>query len=332
MVASGFRSGDTDFHESHEALRRVSRSFLFVIAGLPASIRRDVEIMYLVMQAMDVVEDDTILASSRKVEWLAQYARLWSDGGGAEPSSLPRVQVARGKDTILLDRLDAIWRVFRSLARNRRRIIATACDGVAQGMIEFVRAGSCTPTYADYEAYCEAIGGSTGEGLSRIFADCDAESADLASPLRISQVRALAKLIQKADLIEDFAEDLDAGRSFSPVEVTRGAQHSGAAVRALCLDAVAHVSPAMEYIASLDSRGVRSFVGGITIGALVKIEAVARDPDAVLRAKPHTSAMTKAGVLLLTALAPKRQVLDAPRRLRDRILKDLSAPAPMPIS
>jgi farnesyl-diphosphate farnesyltransferase len=56
-----------------EMLIRVSRSFYFVFAKLPERLRDPVCILYLVLRALDTVEDDMDLPLTRKIPLLLTF-------------------------------------------------------------------------------------------------------------------------------------------------------------------------------------------------------------------------------------------------------------------
>lgn len=57
----------------YQMLERVSRSFALVIQQLPEQLRDPVCVFYLVLRALDTVEDDMRLATDRKVPLLLAF-------------------------------------------------------------------------------------------------------------------------------------------------------------------------------------------------------------------------------------------------------------------
>ena len=249
-------SRDLDFCE--HTLNKVSRSFAAVIAGLHEELRAPVAVFYLVLRALDTIEDETDL-SRFKVD-----PSLYKDSAHAERYVTADVtgferQVAllktfhqrlpvkedeaseRDFDTdaiygigeaderILLQRLGSVLRVFAALPHGHRDVISDITKEMASGMVEFagrdLAAGS--DDTAEYDRYCHFVAGLVGLGLTRQFIASGLE--DGTDPrLDLNQkgpnggqtlANSMGLFLQKTNIIRDYLEDLLEGRSFWPKDI-----------------------------------------------------------------------------------------------------------------
>ncbi len=184
-------------------LNKVSRSFAAVIAGLHAELRVPVAVFYLVLRALDTIEDETDLTRfaptpkakndgrhadearyvpasktgfERQVALLATFhTRLPVDPRPADAGrDLGRdaiYGIGEADERVLLERLGAVLRVFHALPRGHREVVHDITRDMAAGMVEFagrdLAAGS--ENVAEYNRYCHFVAGLVGLGLTRQF-------------------------------------------------------------------------------------------------------------------------------------------------------------------
>jgi farnesyl-diphosphate farnesyltransferase len=206
-----------------EILVKVSRSFAAVIQQLPATMLVDVLIFYLVLRALDTIEDDTKAFAAddngdnnnngkdTKVELLLNFHKhaltdlSWSLDG-----------VGEGEERRLLQEFPKCCRVYSALSAESRAVISDITQRMAAGMAEFVDKdlGQGTQDVEQYNRYCHFVAGLVGEGLSRLFAVSGLEDASFGKEVKLSDQMGL--FLQKTNIIRDYLEDYVDKRAFWP--------------------------------------------------------------------------------------------------------------------
>lgn len=194
----------------------MSRSFAAVIRQLPSQLLVDVLIFYLVLRALDTIEDDMTFFESNedKVRILLSFHKTaladpqWTMTGCGE-----------GDERRLLEEFPKCHSVFAALPEASRKVISDITLRMATGMAEFVNKdlGQGTSDISQYNRYCHFVAGLVGEGLSRLFSVSGLESPSLAGELHLSDQMGL--FLQKTNIIRDYLEDYVDGRAFWPQSV-----------------------------------------------------------------------------------------------------------------
>ncbi|EFN59888.1 hypothetical protein CHLNCDRAFT_18492 [Chlorella variabilis] len=145
----------------YDMLNRVSRSFAIVIQQLPHGLRDAVCVFYLVLRALDTVEDDMGLDPKVKVPLLRcfhekSYDRSWKMSCGS------------GEYVRLMENYPLVTDVFQGLDKRYQQVIADICKKMGAGMADFVTADAAD--VEDYNLYCHYVAGLVGIGLSHLFA------------------------------------------------------------------------------------------------------------------------------------------------------------------
>nr|AND81099.1 ayame triterpene biosynthesis protein 4 [Botryococcus braunii] len=196
----------------YEQLNRVSRSFAIVIQKLPVELRDPVCVFYLVLRALDTVEDDMNIAKSIKVPLLRTfcdiiYDRSWSmDCGDA-------------KYRTLMMQYPLVTQVFLSFTPGEKKVITDITRRMGNGMADFIDEG-IPPTIADYDLYCHYVAGLVGIGVTELFVESGLESPSLLEEEGLSNHMGL--FLQKTNIIRDYLEDINeepAPRMFWPKEI-----------------------------------------------------------------------------------------------------------------
>ena len=221
-IKKSFDADDLAFCD--DILCKVSRSFAAVIRQLPSELLVDVLIFYLVLRALDTIEDDmTFFASNdEKVKVLLAFHKTalvdpeWTMTGCGE-----------GDERRLLEEFPKCHSVFAALREDSRRVISDITFRMATGMAEFVDKdlGQGTLDVKQYNRYCHFVAGLVGEGLSRLFSASGLEKPSLATELYLSDQMGL--FLQKTNIIRDYLEDYVDGRAFWPQSVWKKYSASG---------------------------------------------------------------------------------------------------------
>lgn len=242
-------------------LQKVSRSFALVIQQLPIELRDAVCIFYLVLRALDTVEDDTSIATEVKVPILIDfhrhiYDREWHFLCGTKDYK------------VLMDQFHHVSTAFLELGKNYQEAIEDITMRMGAGMAKFI----CkeVETIDDYDEYCHYVAGLVGLGLSKLFHASGTE--DLASD---SLSNSMGLFLQKTNIIRDYLEDINEipkCRMFWPrqiwskyvnkLEELKYEENSVKAVQCLndmVTNALSHVEDCLTYMSALRDPSIFRF-------------------------------------------------------------------------
>lgn len=272
-----------------EFLDLTSRSFARVIMELEGDLARTVCIFYLVLRALDTVEDDMTIPNSTKLPLLRSFhTKLYEPGWTFHESN--------EKDKVVLEQFNAIQAEFALLEPSYQAVIADICRKMGAGMADF--AALATPeqpvaevnSIADYDLYCHYVAGLVGEGLSGLFAASGKERDWLSGQLTLSNSMGL--LLQKTNIFRDIHEDVIEGRGFWPraiwghygfnsmKELIDPAREKEAlwASSEMVLDALRHATDALDYLTLLKCQSVFNFVAIPAVMAIATLERTFMNP------------------------------------------------------
>ena len=254
-------------------LGKVSRSFAAVIRQLPKGLCSDILVFYLVLRALDTIEDDMEAFKGQenvKINHLNTFhsVALYTKGWNMK-------NVGEGDEEEFLSNFDKCGNVFRSLRKDSQTIIADIAKRMGEGMASFVAKdlGQGTVSIEDYNMYCHYVAGLVGEGLSKLFTCSGYESNEVAD---VSETLAntMGLFLQKTNIIRDYLEDYVDGRAWWPQEVWKQYSVSGSlgdftvydnkehalhCLNHLITDALTCIPDCMEYMKLLKTEEVFRF-------------------------------------------------------------------------
>ncbi|KAK3195384.1 hypothetical protein Dsin_026694 [Dipteronia sinensis] len=189
-------------------LHKVSRSFALVIQQLGTDLRNAVCIFYLVLRALDTVEDDTSIPTDVKVPILKAFHRHIYDRNWHFPCGTKHYKV-------LMDEFHHVSTAFQELGKGYQEAIEDITQRMGAGMAKFI----CkeVETIDDYDEYCYYVAGLVGLGLSKLFHASGKE--DMPSD---SLSNSMGLFLQKTNIIRDYLEDINEipkSRMFWPREI-----------------------------------------------------------------------------------------------------------------
>jgi len=194
----------------------VSRSFAAVIRQLPTDLVLDILVFYLVLRALDTVEDDMVAfrCVQEKLFHLedfytnALFNQKWKMQG-----------VGEADEALLLEQFFQVSKVFGALPLASQHVISDINKRMGAGMARFVAADlkQGTRSMEEYDLYCHFVAGLVGEGLSRLFVATGYERPVVATDLTTSNSMGL--FLQKTNIIRDYLEDYVDGRAWWPQDV-----------------------------------------------------------------------------------------------------------------
>ena len=202
---------DPDLAYCYDVLNKVSRSFAIVIQRLDAELRDAVCVFYLVLRALDTVEDDMSIPIERKVpDLLAFHEYIYDANYSADCGE------KHYKD--LMKNYPRVTSVFLGLKKEYRTVIADITKRMGHGMAKFIEKE--VMDMADFDEYCHYVAGLVGIGLSNLWGVSKMESAEFVGEEKLSN--AMGLFLQKTNIIRDYLEDiqeLPAPRMFWPRSV-----------------------------------------------------------------------------------------------------------------
>ncbi|KAI0041831.1 farnesyl-diphosphate farnesyltransferase [Auriscalpium vulgare] len=261
-----------------ELLDHSSRSFASVIKEVDGDLARVICLFYIVLRALDTVEDDMTIPEDVKQPILRSFHEKTVTPGwhftGSGPDEKDRV--------VLVEYANVVEEVLR-IDPEARDVIVDIARKMGTGMADFAHNAASKgvlslDTIADYDLYCHYVAGLVGEGLSRLFAATGKEAASIATQLELANSTGL--MLQKTNIIRDFREDSDERRFFWPREIWGRAEY-GAGVPAkdvtqllapgeekraawaqsgMIVDALRHATDALDYCRLLRNQSVFNFV------------------------------------------------------------------------
>ncbi|XP_017907319.1 PREDICTED: squalene synthase isoform X1 [Capra hircus] len=191
----------------YKYLNQTSRSFAAVIQALDGEMRHAVCIFYLVLRALDTLEDDMTISIERKVPLLHNFHSYLY-----EPDW--RFTESKEKDRQVLEDFPTISLEFRNLAKKYQTVIVDVCQKMGFGMAEFL--DKRVTSEREWDKYCHYVAGLVGIGLSRLFS-----ASELEDPLigeDTERANSMGLFLQKTNIIRDYLEDQREGREFWPQE------------------------------------------------------------------------------------------------------------------
>lgn len=267
----------------YSALNKVSRSFAMVIQQLPEDLKDAVCVFYLVLRALDTVEDDMKFPENLKWPLLREFHKKSYD----ENFKLSGVG-DQDDYTVLLENYPKVTRVFQSLHPSYQHVISDICFKMGNGMADFSE--KKVHSIEDYDLYCHYVAGLVGIGLSGLFSASGAEHLWLKDQHQLSNSMGL--LLQKTNIIRDYCEDLHGDRVFWPSDVWKSYAteldffhknpthpQSTACLNHLVTDALRHVPDALAYMSSLKNKQVFRFCAIPQVMAIATLAKVYNNPQ-----------------------------------------------------
>ncbi|PVD32387.1 hypothetical protein C0Q70_07821 [Pomacea canaliculata] len=189
-------------------LTETSRSFSAVIQALDGELRDAICIFYLVLRALDTVEDDMTIDNKLKIPMLKNFYKNLQDPQWHFTES-------KEKDRIVLEDFPAITREFHELAGVYHEVISDICCKMGHGMTVFLDRD--IDTIEEWNEYCHYVAGLVGIGLSRLFSASGLEDPCVGKDTALANNMGL--FLQKTNIIRDYLEDILQGRKFWPKAV-----------------------------------------------------------------------------------------------------------------
>lgn len=257
-------------------------------------------LFYLILRALDTIEDDMTIPYSQKVEYLKEFPDDVTKPGWTFdkcmiyllPLLANLLAGPNEKDRHLLQQFDVVIEEFLAIKPVYRSIIVDKTRRMADGMAEYCGDQDKfigIKTSQDYNQYCYYVGGLVGLGLTDLFVESGLGNPGLKE--RPWLHRSMGLFLQKTNIIRDIREDFDDKRLFWPEEVWKKyvdsfdmllePQNSSIALRCsseMVADALEHASDCIMYLAGLREQSVFNFCAIPQVMAMATLHLVFRNP------------------------------------------------------
>lgn len=273
----------------HELLKLTSRSFASVIMELHPELRNAVAIFYLVLRALDTVEDDMTIDSKIKIPLLREFdtkleLEEWSFDGNSPTE----------KDRDVLVDFTAILKEFHKLKPEYQKVIKEITHKMGNGMADYILDENFNlnglQSVKDYDLYCHYVAGLVGDGLTQLLVLANFSSKDLYEE-NVHLYEDMGLFLQKTNIIRDYAEDLEDGRSFWPKEIwslyaeklsdfakPEHTQQGIYCINHLVLNAMSHIQSVLHFLASVHEQSSFQFCAIPQVMAIATLSLVFANP------------------------------------------------------
>ena len=215
--------------ELETLLRETSRSFHLTLRILPAPVRSQIGLAYLLARATDTIADTDLVPVPQRLEALGTLkARIL--GTRAEPLDLsPLLPTDSGAppedpEHRLLQRLEAAVAVLRVLSPEDLADVRRVLDTITEGQVlDLRRFGSASPTPPtaletdeELDDYTFRVAGCVGEFWTRMTRRHCFPGAPIDDTRLIEDGIRFGKGLQLVNILRDMPRDLRAGRCYLP--------------------------------------------------------------------------------------------------------------------
>lgn len=276
----------------YETLHDVSRSFYSVIIQMPQVLSLDVCIFYLILRALDTVEDDVMSfdgCKKTRAEYLKNFYKSFT----------PLTEVGEPKYRTLLQNYDRVGKVFKLLNKESQSIILDTTKRMGEGMAKFVLNDYNIATINDYNIYCNTVAGFVGEGIMKLSIANEYENTSLVKVLSDTPKHythdfgglenSMGLFLQKANIIRDYKEDVECNKTWWPKDVwskykknfkdMKDDNNSKNCLNEMILDALGLVPDILTFHEKLTDNEVFQYCVTPQIMAIATLEKCFDNPD-----------------------------------------------------
>ncbi|MBI4044507.1 MAG: phytoene/squalene synthase family protein [Candidatus Diapherotrites archaeon] len=202
--------------QSSRLLELVSRSFALCIPKLPSPVRAEAENFYLLCRFADSIEDSA-LPSRKKRIFFSRFGRALKNSDGPAMGEvclevLPHV--VNENDRELVQNFGEVFAVFGSFDKKSKRIALRWLREMMKGMLKYSKKE--IENFLDLDNYCYYVAGTVGLYMTEI---CE-HKFGLKKYIELrARCRDFGLLLQKVNIIRDFAKDFSEGRVYWPSEL-----------------------------------------------------------------------------------------------------------------
>ena len=205
-------------------LRDVSRAFYLTLRVLPAAVRQQIGLAYLLARTTDTIADTDLVPAEKRLHTLRQFrARIRDDAAPpVDFSDLASEQKNPAEATLLLRSADALDMLDQLTPADRGQVqlvLETITRGQEQDLERFDGNGS-TPTALqtadDLDDYTYRVAGCVGEFWTRLTRTHCFPKAQLDDTSFVADAIRFGKGLQLVNILRDLPRDLANGRCYLP--------------------------------------------------------------------------------------------------------------------
>ena len=197
-------------------LKEVSRSFYLTLRVLPAAIRPQISLAYLLARATDTIADTEVVPRERRVELLTGYREnIRAPTGRRTPNfGVRQLAAALPSEQQLLDRLPECLELLAAFSAEDQELIARLLETIISGQIfDLERFPGNALTEDELDRYTYMVAGCVGEFWTKM---CQAHLPGMAA-LKVEEGIRFGKGLQLVNILRDMPKDLRIGRCYLPV-------------------------------------------------------------------------------------------------------------------
>jgi len=271
---------ETDLGTCYVFLDKTSRSFAAVIRKLDPKLRDAVCLFYLVLRALDTVEDDMTIDKDEKIVLLQNFYKYLQQHQW-------KYEKSQEKDKQVLEQFPVISSEFRKLSTEYQAVISDICQKMGNGMVKYL--DRSPDSLDEWDEYCHYVAGLVGLGLSQLFSISGLESAKVGEDSTTSNSMGL--FLQKTNIIRDYLEDVQDERHFWPQQVWGKYSSEMLALsepsrlpdalsclNELVTNALHHIPDVISYMARLQDQTVFNFCAIPQVMAIATLERCYNNP------------------------------------------------------
>lgn len=247
-----------------------------------------VALFYLILRALDTIEDDMTIPLEKKEPLLRNFHTILEQDGWTFNGNGPNE-----KDRQLLVEYDVVVEEFKKVKPEYKEVIKDITDKMGNGMADYANNAehnlNGVNTIKDYDLYCHYVAGLVGDGLTQLFV-----KSNLANPAlldRPSLFESMGLFLQKTNIIRDIREDYDDKRRFWPKEIwskyvdnfddlfrPENEKKALECSSEMVLNSLSHADECLFYMAGIKDQSVFNFVAIPQSMAIATLELVFRNP------------------------------------------------------
>lgn len=221
-----------------DLLKEVSRSFYLTLRVLPASVRPQIGLAYLLARTTDTIADTEILPVERRLENLeALRHRILSQASTPlDFSELARNQGSPA-ECVLLEKVEAALSLLESCSDEDRKLIREVLTTITSGQVLDLQRFSCASgsnivalrTDAELDDYTYRVAGCVGEFWTKMCVRNQFGGTGFLAARNVTEAEFIAlgirfgKGLQLVNILRDLPSDLRQGRCYVPLEKLAGA-------------------------------------------------------------------------------------------------------------
>lgn len=269
-------------------MKKTSRSFAAVIEELHPELRNAIMLFYLILRALDTIEDDMTIEKSIKIPLLRDFYKKLSTNDFTFNGNGPNE-----KDRIVLVEFNQILFEFKKLKSEYQDVIRDITEKMGNGMADYIENENFNAngleTIKDYDLYCYYVAGLVGDGLTRLIVL--AKFGDEILYKNQNFLIGMGLFLQKTNIIRDYEEDQRDGRSFWPKEIwsnytndlsfflkEENYQQGLYCISELVANSLEHVIDVLQYLSLLEEQTSFNFCAIPQVMAIATLELVYQNP------------------------------------------------------